>query len=111
MTARVAFFLVASNAKLVREHQLLIEESATSRRYAAGGRVLDTLNRSIDGSESKDQDMGAYLDAASAIQRAFECVVLIVHHCGVDGHDRADKRRSPAPAKHRSRSTATLPTT
>ena len=47
--------------------------------------MLDTLNRSIDGSESRDQDMGAYLDAAGAIQQAFDCVVLIVHHCGIDG--------------------------
>jgi hypothetical protein len=79
-----AFYLVASNAKLVRDHQRLIaaigEQIATPVAV-----VLDTLNRSIDGSESRDQDMGAYLDAASAIQQAFDCVVLIVHHCGVDG--------------------------
>ena len=30
--------------------------------------VLDTLNRSIDGSESKDADMGAYLAAAETIR-------------------------------------------
>ena len=47
--------------------------------------VLDTLNRSIDGSESKDDDMGKYLTAAEAIEQAFGCVVPIVHHCGIDG--------------------------
>jgi hypothetical protein len=46
--------------------------------------VLDTLNRSIDGSENKDEDMRAYLDAADAVQQAFDCVVIIVHHCGVN---------------------------
>jgi AAA domain len=82
----VSFFLIASDAKLVRDHRALINDIRDQIGDTAPvAVVLDTLNRSIDGSESKDQDMGAYLDAASAIQRAFECVVLIVHHCGVDG--------------------------
>jgi hypothetical protein len=86
ISSPVAFFLVASNAKLVRDHQVLIKDiSDQVGDVSPVAVVLDTLNRSIDGSESKDQDMGAYLDAAGAIQRAFECVVLIVHHCGVDG--------------------------
>jgi hypothetical protein len=34
---------------------------------------------------AKDQDMGAYLSAADAIVEEFGCVVIIVHHCGVDG--------------------------
>jgi hypothetical protein len=29
--------------------------------------------------------MGAYVKAADAIREAFGCVVIIVHHCGVDG--------------------------
>ena len=37
------------------------------------------------GSESKDEDMGADVDAADAIREAFDCAVIIVHHCGVDG--------------------------
>jgi RecA-family ATPase len=47
--------------------------------------VLDTLNRSLRGSESSDEDMTAYLKAADAIREAFDCAVIIVHHCGVDG--------------------------
>ena len=46
--------------------------------------VLDTLNKSLIGSESKDVDMSAYLRAAEAIRDAFGCVVIIVHHCGPD---------------------------
>jgi len=45
---------------------------------------LDTLNKSLAGSESKDVDMAAYLRAAEAIRDAFGCVVVIVHHCGWD---------------------------
>jgi hypothetical protein len=46
--------------------------------------VLDTLNKSLMGSESKDTDMSAYVRAAEAIRDAFGCVVIIVHHCGLD---------------------------
>ena len=46
--------------------------------------VLDTLNRSLRGSENSDEDMSAYIGAADAIREAFDCAVLIVHHCGVN---------------------------
>jgi hypothetical protein len=80
----VPFFLLPSHAKLVRDHKALIE-AIRAQSIAPIAVVLDTLNRSIDGSESKDEDMGAYLSAAEAIEEAFDCVVIIVHHCGVDG--------------------------
>jgi AAA domain len=47
--------------------------------------VIDTLNRSLVGSESDDRDMAAYIRAADAIGEAFGCVVPIVHHCGIEG--------------------------
>jgi hypothetical protein len=47
--------------------------------------VLDTLNRSIEGSENESKDMGAYVRAADVIRAAFGCVVIIIHHCGIDG--------------------------
>jgi hypothetical protein len=80
----VPFFLLPSHAKLVRDHKALIS-SIRSKSVAPNVVVLDTLNRSIDGSESKDEDMGAYISAAEAIQAVFGCVVIIVHHCGVEG--------------------------
>jgi AAA domain len=46
--------------------------------------VLDTLNKSLVGSENKDIDMGNYVRAAEAIRDAFNCVVIIIHHCGYD---------------------------
>jgi hypothetical protein len=81
----VWFYLLASNAKLVRDHKALIESMSGQIDRPPTCVVLDTLNRSIDGSESKDSDMGAYLAAAEVICDAFDCVVIIVHHCGVDG--------------------------
>lgn len=47
--------------------------------------VIDTLNRSLAGSESSDEDMGAYVKAADAIRAKFGCTVAIVHHCGIAG--------------------------
>lgn len=47
--------------------------------------VLDTLNRSITGSENDPSDMGGYVRAADMIREEFDCVVIIVHHCGVEG--------------------------
>ncbi len=47
--------------------------------------VLDTLNRSISGSENDPADMGSYVRAADMIREAFNCVVIIIHHCGVEG--------------------------
>jgi hypothetical protein len=44
--------------------------------------TIDTLNRSLRGSESKDEDMGAYISAAIALADKFQCLVLIIHHCG-----------------------------
>ena len=81
------FYLLASNAKLVRDHKALIEsiDGETENKLPPSVIVLDTLNRSIDGSESKDQDMGAFLAAAESICSYYGCVVIIVHHCGVDG--------------------------
>ena len=43
------------------------------------------MNRSLAGSESSDEDMSAYVKAADAIRDAFNCAVIIVHHCGHEG--------------------------
>jgi AAA domain len=84
--ADVPFFLVPTRMNLVKDHAGLI----ASIREQIGSEnpvsvVLDTLNRSLAGSESSDEDMTAYLGAADAIREAFDCAVIIVHHCGVDG--------------------------
>jgi hypothetical protein len=79
------FTIMRGGANLISEHRQLIAEI----RDVTGGAklvavVLDTLNRSLHGSESKDLDMAAYIRAAEAIRDAFDCVVIIAHHCGWD---------------------------
>jgi hypothetical protein len=80
------FYLQPATLDLIAEHHGLI--SVIQKRI--GGTppvvvVLDTLNRSLRGSESSDEDMGAYVKAADAIREEFNCAVIIVHHCGVEG--------------------------
>jgi hypothetical protein len=68
---------------LIKDAPRVIED--IDRQF--GGEVIgtitiDTLNRSLRGSESKDEDMAAYLAAAIALVERFQCLVLIIHHCG-----------------------------
>jgi hypothetical protein len=82
---RVPMPIMSGMANLISDHKLLAKEIAAQlgdTRPAAV--VLDTLNKSLVGSESKDTDMANYIRAAEAIREAFRCVVIIVHHCGWD---------------------------
>lgn len=47
--------------------------------------VLDTLNRSLMGSENSDEDMSGYIAACDKIKERFHCAVVVIHHCGIDG--------------------------
>jgi len=81
-----SFYLLATRLDLSAECEALITDiSAQLGGERCVAIVLDTLNRSIGGSESDDRDMGDYVKAADAIRQAFGCAVLIIHHCGVDG--------------------------
>jgi hypothetical protein len=84
--ANIPFYLEPLTLNLVQDHRALIfaikQQLGEQRPVMI---VLDTLNRSIQGSESKDEDMTRYIHAADAIRAAFDCAVLIVHHCGIDG--------------------------
>src|SRR5262249_917942 len=67
-----------------------VAELIADIRAQVGGRgctaiAIDTLNRSIRGVENSPEDMGAYVKAADAIRDAFGCIVIVVHHCGIDG--------------------------
>jgi hypothetical protein len=83
---RVPFYLEPITLDLVKD----APELTLAIRTTLGGVkpvaiVLDTLNRSLRGSESSDEDMTSYVRAADALREAFDCAVIIVHHCGIDG--------------------------
>lgn len=46
--------------------------------------VIDTLNRSFEGSESDDESMTRYIKAADELTDTFDCLTLVVHHSGWD---------------------------
>jgi RecA-family ATPase len=83
--ATVPLYIMPGQANLIAEHGVLISDiSEQLGKVRPAAVVLDTLNKSLFGSENKDVDMGAYVRAAEAIRDAFGCVVVIVHHCGYD---------------------------
>ncbi len=81
----VPFFLVPARLALVEDCQELIAEIrkplGETKPVAV---IIDTLNRSITGSESSDEDMSNYVKAADAIIATFNCAVIVVHHCGIE---------------------------
>ena len=81
----VAFYLEPVTLDLVRDHVALIESIKATLDERPALVILDTLNRSLKGSESSDEDMTLYVRAADAVRENFGCAVLIVHHCGIDG--------------------------
>jgi hypothetical protein len=80
---RVPFYLQPAPMDLIKDHQELIA-AIRELEEAPVSVVLDTLNRSLNGSENSDEDMGAYIKATDAIREAFDCSVLVVHHCGIN---------------------------
>ena len=83
--ANIPLYVMPGQANLITEHRVLISDIAAQLGDTEPvAVVLDTLNKSLVGSESKDIDMGNYVRAAEAIRDRFGCVVIIIHHCGYD---------------------------
>jgi hypothetical protein len=81
----VPLYVMPGQVDLIADEKALVDEF----RYQLGTVVpavvvLDTLNRSLSGSESNDKDMTLYVKAAEAVRKAFGCLCVIVHHCGYD---------------------------
>jgi hypothetical protein len=78
------FWLLAQRLPLPLVHIDLIED-IRDQEPAPAVVVIDTLNRGIVGDENNPRDMSEFIKAADAIRNAFDCLVIIVHHCGVEG--------------------------
>ena len=80
------FYLLTTRLDLVEDlDELIVDIKAQLPDDQCLIIVIDTLNRTIHGSESKDEDMGAYRDAADRLREQFHSAVIIIHHCGTDG--------------------------
>jgi hypothetical protein len=82
---RAPFHLITAPLNLKKQVEVLIADINAQLTVPPGVVFIDTLNRSLAGSESKDEDMAAYLAAAAKIEQRFNCLVVLVHHCGIDG--------------------------
>ena len=83
----VPFYLQPVTLDLIKEASELIRVIQRALGNVKPAVIaLDTLNRSLRGSESSDEDMSAYIRAADSLREAFDCAIIIVHHCGLDGN-------------------------
>jgi hypothetical protein len=97
----VPFFLIDTPLALVDDHRDLITAIREQLKDEPPAVItIDTLNRSLTGSENKDEDMGAYIRAADALREAFDSAAP-------PGIARADIPASQAPTTPRSRSSGT----
>jgi hypothetical protein len=79
------FYLLRAKINLTaKADQLCKDIEAQLGNEKPGAIFVDTLNRSLVGSESSDEDMAKYLAAAGKIEERFNCLVVIIHHCGYD---------------------------
>src|SRR5262249_5294321 len=81
----VPFYLLDVPLDLIADHTVLIETIVEQITDVPSPVciVIDTLNRALAGSENKPEDMAKFIRAADALRVAFNCLVVIVHHCGL----------------------------
>ena len=81
----IPLYLLPTRLNLIDEFQTLIDDiTAQIKDNPPALIVVDTLNRSLNGSESRDEDMGAYIKAADAVREAFGAAVAVIHHSGIE---------------------------
>lgn len=80
------FYLLSTRLNLVEEADRLIFEIASQLGTLQPILiVIDTLNRSLTGSENSDEDMSAYILACDKLRERFKSAVVVIHHCGING--------------------------
>jgi hypothetical protein len=81
----IPLHVLSTQLNLAAEVDQLITDLSDQLPGGCVAIIIDTLNRSLAGSESSDQDMGAYIKALDRLAAAFQAVVIVVHHSGIDG--------------------------
>ncbi len=81
--AEADFHLLATHLDLAADTpELIVAIEAEMPGAPPVAVFVDTLNRSLRGSENSDEDMSNWVRAADAIGQRFGCLVAVVHHCG-----------------------------
>jgi len=84
--AKLPFYALPVRVDLINQYQVLIDDIRAQMSEFPALVVIDTLNRTLVGSESNDEDMADYIRAADAIKDAFKCCTMVVHHSGIDAN-------------------------
>jgi hypothetical protein len=81
----VPFYLLDVPLDLIADYAALIEtiSEQVGDEEPPACVVIDTLNRALAGSENKPEDMSKFIRAADTLRVAFDCLVVIVHHSGI----------------------------
>ena len=75
----VPLYVMPGQVDLIADAQAVVRDFKEQLRDTVPAVVvLDTLNRSLSGSESNDKDMTLYVKAAEEVRRAFGCVCVIL---------------------------------
>ena len=82
----VPLFLIKDRVQLDDDYLVLIRDLKTKLEGPPPvAIVIDTLKRTLSGSENDDKDMGALLNAAQSISDEMKCFTMLVHHTGHGG--------------------------
>jgi hypothetical protein len=81
----VPFYLLTVPIDLIADHTALIDAIREQVPGDPSTIVIDTLNRAMFGNENESKDMGEFIRAADTVRTAFNCLFIVVHHCGVAG--------------------------
>jgi AAA domain len=80
------FYLMTTRLDLVADiKELILDIRAELDTETPVLIVVDTLNRSIAGSENDPKDMTAYIRATDQLREEFGSSVILIHHCGIEG--------------------------
>ncbi len=71
------------------EGYIAVVDSVKSLPVAPKIIIVDTLHRFLHGDENSAQDAKTMIDACGGLMREFGCSVVLVHHTGAGGTDRA----------------------
>jgi hypothetical protein len=82
----VPFYLLDVPIDLVADCDALIDAIHEQVPGDIAVIVIDTLNRAMFGNENDSADMGKFIRAADAVRAAFNCLMIVVHHCGIAGN-------------------------
>jgi hypothetical protein len=79
------FYLCTVRPNLAADAKTMIADAKAQigEHHSPALIIIDTVNRTLVGSENNPEDVSKYLAAQAEIEDEFKCCVVLVHHCGI----------------------------